>query len=117
MSIESKVIGYYAHNTKEGTVLTDGKAMVVAGSEDSLKSYMGDISDAAEIRRFKIKKTRFGDIMNGMSMGGEYAFDKESYGRFLPLSKKAGLNLNDNGGDAFLDADEDVFLTVRPKVH
>jgi len=38
-----------------------------------------------------IKKTRFGDIINGLQRGGAYAFDEESYRRFLPIAKQSGL--------------------------
>jgi len=39
-----------------------------------------------------IKKTRFGEIINGLRQGGAYAFDQEAYGRFLPLAQLNGMN-------------------------
>lgn len=93
--------------------MSEGKAMVVAGSESSLKSYIGDTSDESEITKYTIKKTRFGDIMKGLDLGGEYAFDRESYNRFLPLFKKMGFSGEDNVFNNDMSKD-DVFIIVKP---
>ena len=38
-----------------------------------------------------IKKTRFGEIINGMRQGGAYAFDEESYNRFYDFAITNGV--------------------------
>lgn len=38
-----------------------------------------------------VRKTRFQEILQGLSLGAAYAFDEESYGRFYPLAREEGL--------------------------
>jgi hypothetical protein len=40
-----------------------------------------------------VRKTRFGEIWRGLRLGAAYAFDAESYARFLPLGRAAGMDL------------------------
>ena len=42
--------------------------------------------------KYIVKKTRFGEIMAGIEAGAAYAFDEDSYLRFLPLASKIGVN-------------------------
>lgn len=39
--------------------------------------------------------THPGEMLDGMSRGGAYAFDKTAYNIFYPLANKHGLNLNE----------------------
>ena len=87
------VIGYFAAS-KGGNVACDGPACIVAGSYKTLKAYL-DITDAKASAEMKISKTWFSDIMTGMKMGGAYAFDRESYGKFAPLAREAGMDCED----------------------
>jgi len=84
----SKVIGYFAYG--DGYVHCDGDACVIAGSEDRMKFYLKKIAskDYVDI----IKKTRFGEIMNGLRHGVAYAFDEEAYDRFLRYAHLNGMN-------------------------
>ncbi len=41
----------------------------------------------------RIQKSRFGEILKGLELGGAYAFDEEAYNRFHPLANKAGLSM------------------------
>jgi hypothetical protein len=59
-----------------------------------------------------IRKTRFGEIMRGLSLGAAYAFDEESYRRFLPLGRAAGLAL----AAADFSRRKERFFTVRIKL-
>lgn len=61
--------------------------------------------------RHTIRKTRFGEILRGLSLGAAYAFDEESYGRFLPLGRAVGLALD----DADFSRHKERFLTVQLK--
>jgi len=59
-----------------------------------MKEYISEIdSDRRGFRN--IKKTRFGEIVRGLQLGGAYAFDEESYSRFYPLAKQEGLDVAD----------------------
>lgn len=87
---DTRVIGYFAF-IPPLDVICDGDACVIAGSEDALRRYIGAQRGSYTLAR--IRKTRFGEILEGMRRGGAYAFDEESYDRFHPLAAKAGLRL------------------------
>ena len=106
-----KVIGYFAAS-KGGDVAWDGPACIVAGSYKTLKAYL-DITAPKSSAEMKIRKTWFSDIMTGMKMGGAYAFDRESYGKFAPLAREAGMDCEDF--DFKPDADGGMkFCTIFP---
>ena len=58
-----------------------------------------------------VRKTRFGEILRGLGLGAAYAFDEESYGRFLPLGREEGLAL----AEADFGKHEQRFFTVELK--
>lgn len=80
----SKIIGYFSY-TAAGNVSCDGDACIIAGSEELIKQYLEKMPKSSQ--RDIIKKTRFGEIIEGLRRGGEYAFDEESYKRFLHFAK------------------------------
>lgn len=84
----SKVVGYFSHAGRE--VLCDGDACIISDTEERMQIYIKKMSGNGE--RDIIKKTRFGEIMEGMRKGGAYAFDKGSYGRFFDLAKMNGID-------------------------
>ena len=88
---ESRVIGYFAFSPKMN-VLCEGDACIIAGSERSLKEYLGSLSPLAR-KEFRIRKARFGEILKGLQLGAPYAFDEASYNRFFPLANRRGYNL------------------------
>ena len=106
----SRVVGYFAY-TNPGEAFCDGDACIIAGSEELMKSYLRKIPDRGSVR-WIIKKTRFGEIINGMRQGGAYAFDKKSYDKFLYFAK---LNEIDGlpGIDWFLDKTEMELNFIR----
>lgn len=106
-NVDSKVIGYFAYASPQAVVCT-GKACVISGSEQAMRSYLSEQSGS---KRHTIRKTRFGEIMQGLSLGAAYAFDEESYGRFLPLGREAGLALS----DADFSRRKERFFTVQIK--
>jgi len=87
---KSRVIGYFAY-TEDGHVLCDGDACIIAGSEESMKSYLEEPS-ASRVKKFTVRKTRFGEIIDGIVQGGIYAFDSEAYPRFFQYLKVNGLS-------------------------
>ena len=103
----SKVIGYFAYSSPQAIVCS-GKACIISGSEDAMRQYLSRMGSAA---KHTVRKTRFGEIMRGLSLGAAYAFDEESYGRFLPLGREAGLALS----DADFSRRKGRFFTVQVK--
>lgn len=69
-------------------------AMLVSSLVQSkqLKKYM---SNKASFRDFSwtVKKTHFGEIMEGIKLGAAYCFDREAYNRFYPLAQKEGMDI------------------------
>jgi hypothetical protein len=87
---DAKVIGYFAYLSPMEVVCTDVDACVVSGSSSAMQDYLAEIRPAGAAET-KVKKTRFGEILEGLQLGAAYAFDEESYGRFYPLALEAGL--------------------------
>lgn len=105
-----RIVGYFSY-TNSGVVFCDGDACVVAGSEELMKSYLHKLLDNGD-NRDVIKKTRFGEIINGMKRGGAYAFDQEAYNNFLSFAKINEIEgLPDNNG--FLDKSEAELNFIR----
>ena len=83
-----KVIGCFSYS-RLGDVFCDGDACVIADTEEKIKDYLKELpGNSMDI----IKKTRFGEIVKGLRLGGAYAFDQGSYSRFFDLAKINGLN-------------------------
>ena len=87
MSYNKKVIGFFAYSGS-GEVICDGDACIIAGSEAKMRDYISRMNPGG---RLTIKKTRFGEIKKGLSLGAAYCSDEESYNRFYPLAGKAGI--------------------------
>ena len=88
----SKVIGYFAYLSPEQVVCTGGQACVIAGSEQAMRSYAEEIHPG-DAHKARMKKTRFGEILQGLTLGAAYAFDEDAYRRFYPLGRAEGLPL------------------------
>ncbi|MCP4550370.1 MAG: hypothetical protein GY835_28250 [bacterium] len=107
---DTKVIGYFAYMSAT-EVACDGDACIVAGSQAAIRRYLS-ISNPKNVDRYTVKKTRFGEIMKGMSLGAAYAFDRESYNRFYPLALEVGIPASP-ADFAGTTPDEIKFMTVR----
>ncbi len=99
MSDDAQVIGYFA--AASTNVFCDGAACVIAGTEDAMRRYIQQEGEAPA--PYTIRKTRFRDIIKGIRLGAEYAFDEIAYNRFYPLARKRGLDL---GPETFSAPDE-----------
>jgi len=87
--ILKKTIGYFAiHHPID--VLCEGEACIIAGSQSALNRYKKTLTADAE---FQNRKTSLGEILEGLSRGGAYAFDEDSYNLFYPLANRHGYNL------------------------
>jgi hypothetical protein len=110
-----KVIGYFAFASPTEVVCTGdrGDACVISGSVRTMKAYVKEI-DPDELKKRTIKKTLFGEILNGLKLGAAYAFDEESYKKFYPLARKEGLNVAEANFDEMKSKDF-LFFTVQLK--
>ena len=109
--IDSKVIGYFAFCSPT-EVICDGDACVISGSEQGIRNYITSVSPESA-QKTTIKKTRFGEIINGMKLGAPYAFDEQSYNRFYPLANKIGFNLKEE--DFSIETETGYhFVVIRP---
>ena len=106
----TKVIGYFAHSSPTHVVCT-GRACVIAASEQAMRDYLREI-DPGNRTSHTIRKTRFGEIIQGMRLGGAYAFDSESYTRFYPLARTEGLKVAEADFETARQRG-DKFLTVE----
>ena len=106
---ESKVIGCFAYSSRKAVVCS-GKACVISGSEMAMRKYILEM-DPEGAAGHTVRKTRFGEIMQGLRLGAAYAFDAESYRRFLPLGREAGLAL----AEADFSQHKQQFFTVQLK--
>jgi hypothetical protein len=86
----SKVIGFFAYRSRAEVVCAEHGACVIAGSEEAMREYVRELTGLSA-DGCTIRKTRLGEILDGIAVGAAYAFDKESYSRFLPLARAAGL--------------------------
>ncbi len=93
MHLDSKVIGYFAYKSKT-EVICDGDACVISGSKQEMENYINSMFPDS-LKKTTIKKTRFGEIVNGIKLGAAYAFDEQSYNRFYPLANEVGFNLKE----------------------
>ncbi len=70
---------------------SQSKNPIFTGVDSNFSIYF--LNDSINVRKHTIKKTRFGEIMQGLRFGASYAFDEESYTRFYPFARKEGLNV------------------------
>lgn len=87
---DSDVVGYFAIYPPHD-ILCDGDACIVAGTQSALNNYITSIANSNI--EFDKRKTRFGEILEGMAIGGAYAFDEKAYNLFYPLANKNGFSL------------------------
>lgn len=85
----SKVIGFIAYVTKTSPVCFED-ALLIAESEQSMLDFVKGIEPNPE-KQVTIRKYRFEDILAGLQRGNAFAFNRESYGRFYPVAKAAGI--------------------------
>ena len=84
-----KVIGYFAIRKGSANMLCDGEALVIAGSAQLMTRYISKLAEDS-VSKYKVKKTRYDEILHGMRLGGVYTFDKVAYSKFLSLLKSEG---------------------------
>jgi len=87
-----QAVGYFAVRRGTANVVCDGDACVIAGSQKEMNSYIFTLGRKNPID-FDVKKTRYGEIFQGLKMGGVYTFDKRAYKRFYPIAKTDGLSV------------------------
>lgn len=107
----AKRVGYFAY--RGGEVICDGDACIIAGSIERMKFYLDKMSEVFGSDEV-IKKTRFGEIIEGMRLGGAYAFDEEAYRAFISYAKKNGMVGLPETAEVFLDVSEEMhFIRIQ----
>jgi hypothetical protein len=86
-----RIVGYFAYTESE-VVLCEGEACLIAGNKDLMKLYVEKVPSLNDEEKVIIKKTRFGEIMDGIELGALYAFDEGSYKTFSELIKTNEIN-------------------------
>lgn len=107
-----KVIGYFAIQAGTPNILCDGDACVIAGSQKAINRYIEKLAGQNPVD-YQIRKTRYGEILQGMRMGGVYTFDKRAYKNFLPLAKAEGMPLAEFRFDEDSKPHEDAVRLMR----
>lgn len=110
---DEKVIGSFGY-LPPAKVVCDGDSCIIAGSEVAFKRYLKK-ANYPKSDKVIIKKTRFIEVLRGLSLCAPYSFDKEAYHRFYPLAKKAGFNVSMANFKAEPDG-EIEFMTIRLKI-
>jgi hypothetical protein len=87
-----KVIGYFAFRIGSMNIVCDGDACLIADSEGALRGYISKLMGEG-VTGYRIKKTRYEEIIQGMRLGGVYAFDEGAYNRFLKVAKADGSKM------------------------
>lgn len=83
------VIGFVA---RQGMNMTcDGDACIVAGTREAMVSILQ--FHRRDPAQQVIEPARCSQILQGIALGGAYAFDEQAYHRFLPDAQRAGLPL------------------------
>ncbi len=91
-NIETRVIGFFAY-TSLLHCICDGDACVVVASKKVLRNEHG-LRSRKEVR---IRKTNFGEILQGLSIGAAYAFDRTAFLRFRRCAEQVGLGVEAPG--------------------
>jgi len=97
--LDNEVIGVFAFNERTAGVFCNEEACIIAGSKGKIKKYVGEAPGIDHNSVPKIRKTTYGEIKKGLSMGGVYDFDEESFERFKQIAAKDGLSFHDFGQD------------------
>lgn len=64
-----------------------GEALVVASTEKDLQVIDDRLHPIFKFSKpTKLKKIKFGEILDGLTHGAAYAFDQQSYDRFYPIA-------------------------------
>ena len=102
-SVAHKVVGYFSCSDR-GNVFCDGDACIIAGTAELLHSYIKEMIPNHK-KQDIVKKTRFGEIIDGLELGGAYAFDKEAYMAFFSLAEQCGITDLPEPNSFFLESE------------
>lgn len=86
----TKVIGVFAYRARAEVICVEKDACLISGSDEAMRRYIRDLTGMPP-DQLTIRKTRLGEILDGVAAGAAYAFDEDAYSRFLPLARAAGL--------------------------
>ena len=107
-----QVVGYFAYMRRDQVICTEVDACVISGTSEAMRLYVEEVHPG-QADNATVRKTRFGEIMDGLRRGAAYAFDEGAYQRFYPLARAAGVPV---APADFREAHQKAlrFFTVRP---
>ncbi len=108
---DKKVIGYIASYSRT-EVLFVGDACLIMGSEKQLLDHISRYAPE-HATKLSLKKIRFGDIVHIINNGEKFLLDEESFGRFFPLGKQIGFELDDSSYSNSENSDSKFYLLSR----
>jgi len=88
------VIGFFASDAAH--LLLDQDACIVTATLAPLEKLLREqthLDSLGQPLDMRIRKIRFGAIMQGLDGGGAYAFDQDAYAVFYPLANQYGYAL------------------------
>ena len=109
---DEKIVGFFGF-LSPAKVVCDGDACIIAGSETSFRKYL-KIANPPSASKVIIRKTRFGEVIRGLSLGAPYSFDEDAYSVFYPLARKAGLDIP-MANFKTEPGDDIEFMTIRTR--
>lgn len=111
---KQRVIGFFASTGSH--ILLDGDACIVTGAEDTLSRLLSRQSPKDALGQaldMRVRKIRFAAIMQGLTGGGAYAFDRAAFDLFLPLANLYGYEIEQTQWEHEQETDGLALLTVR----
>ncbi|MBX2825987.1 MAG: hypothetical protein KTR33_14740 [Gammaproteobacteria bacterium] len=97
-SPDSRVIGFFALDGDR--LLLKNGACIVTGTEDQMQALVSQLPEqarrtpAGDRLDFRARKIRYGSIVEGMTGGGAYAFDRQAYEEFRVIANDNGFGLS-----------------------
>lgn len=86
----NKIIGYFSY-TKSGNVFCDGDSCIIINSKQLMRRLL-QAKASIDSEQDLIKKTTFGEVINGIELGASYILDKDTYSVFNTIAKRNAMN-------------------------
>ncbi|MFT5085375.1 MAG: hypothetical protein ACI9Y1_003434 [Lentisphaeria bacterium] len=92
-NLEDKTVGYVAVHPSM-TMYCEDESCIVVSTQSALNKLLKSAFDDVSV--FEKRKAKFHEVIEGMEMGGAYAFDKQSCKIFKHIAKTQNVTLVEN---------------------